>query len=94
MTSAFHVLFMKGSCLFIYETMLTIGESRAISHSDETEQQTQQVAGNHRFLTKTHRERRRRQQEAVGKAQRTSLSRVKAMSSTQQPQTYTGAATK
>ena len=73
--------------------MLTIGESRAISHSDETEQQTQQVAGNHRFLTKTHRERRRRQ-EAVGKAQRTSLSRVKAMSSTQQPQTYTGAATK
>ena len=58
------------------------------------QQQTQQVAGNHRFLTKTHREPRRRQQEAVGKAQRTSLSRVKAMSSTQQPQTYTGAATK
>ena len=53
MTSAFHVLFMKWSCLFIYETMFTIGESRAISHSDGTEQQTQQVAGNPRFLTET-----------------------------------------
>ena len=44
---------MKWSCLFIYETMITIGESRAISHSDGTEQQTQQVAGNPRFLTET-----------------------------------------
>ena len=33
--------------------MFTIGESRAISHSDGTEQQTQQVAGNPRFLTET-----------------------------------------
>ena len=54
----FHVLFVKGSCvyssgLFIYETMFTIGESRAISHSDGTEQQTQQVDGNPRFLTET-----------------------------------------
>ena len=40
-------------CLFIHETMLTIGESRAISHSDDTEQQAQQVAGNPRFSTET-----------------------------------------
>ena len=40
-------------CLFIYETMFTIGESRAISHSDDTEQQAQQVAGNPRFSTET-----------------------------------------
>ena len=53
MTSAFHVLFMKWSCLFIYETMFTIGESRAISHSDDTEQQAQPVARNPRFLTET-----------------------------------------
>ena len=38
-------------CLFIYETMFTIGESRAISHSDDTEQQAPQVAGNLRFST-------------------------------------------
>ena len=38
-------------CLFIHETMFTIGESRAISHSDDTEQQSQQVAGNPRFST-------------------------------------------
>ena len=33
-------------CLFNYETMFTctIGESRTISNSDDTEQQTQQVA--------------------------------------------------
>ena len=39
--------------IFIYETMFTIGESRAISHSDDTEQQAQQEAGNPRFLTET-----------------------------------------
>ena len=36
-----------------YETMFTIGESRATSDSDDTEQQAQQVAGNSRFLTET-----------------------------------------
>ena len=40
-------------CLFIYETMFTIGESRAISHSDDTEQKAQQVAGNPRFSMET-----------------------------------------
>ena len=40
-------------CLFIYKTMFTIGESRAISHSDDTEQQAQQVAGNPRFSSET-----------------------------------------
>ena len=40
-------------CLFIYETMFTIGESRAISHADDTEQQEQQVAGNPRFSAET-----------------------------------------
>ena len=36
-------------CLFIVcETMFTIGESRAISHANDTEQQAQQVAGNPR----------------------------------------------
>ena len=40
-------------CLFIYETMFTIGESRATSHSDDTEQQAQQVAGNPRFSAET-----------------------------------------
>ena len=39
--------------IFIYETMFTIGESRAISHSDDTEQQAQPVARNPRFLTET-----------------------------------------
>ena len=39
-------------CLFIHETMFTIGESRAISHSDDTEKQAQ-VAGNPRFSTET-----------------------------------------
>ena len=52
------ILFMKGSCVYssmkqswnnIYET---IGESRAISHSDDTEQE-QQVAGNPLFSTET-----------------------------------------
>ena len=41
------------SVLFIDETMFTIGESQAISHSDDTEQQAQQVAGNPRFSTET-----------------------------------------
>ena len=40
-------------CLFIYETMFTIGQPRAISHSDDTEQQAQQVAGNPPFSTET-----------------------------------------
>ena len=39
--------------LFIYETMFTIGESRIISHSNDTGQQAQQVAGNPRFSTET-----------------------------------------
>ena len=48
-----------------------------------------------RTPTKIHRERRRRrQQEAVRKTQRTSLSIAKAVSSTQRPQTCTEAATK
>ena len=33
--------------------MFTIGESRAISHADDTEQQEQQVAGNPRFSAET-----------------------------------------
>ena len=39
--------------LFIYEAMLTIGESRAISPSNDTGQHAQQVAENPRFLTET-----------------------------------------
>ena len=39
--------------LFIYETTFKIGESRAISHSNDTGQQAQQVAGNPRFSTET-----------------------------------------
>ena len=36
-------------CLYIVcETMFTIGESRAISHANDTQQQAQQVAGNPR----------------------------------------------
>ena len=46
-------------CLFIYETMFTIGESRAISHSDDTKQQAQKVAGNPRFSTEAPLEERR-----------------------------------
>ena len=42
----FHNRLMR---LFIYETMFTIGESRAISQSNDTGQQAQQVAGNPRF---------------------------------------------
>ena len=44
-------------CLFIVsETMFTIGESRAISRANDTEQQAQQVPGNprrRRFSTET-----------------------------------------
>ena len=39
--------------LFIYETMFTIGKSPAISHSNGTGQQAQQVAGNPRFSSET-----------------------------------------
>ena len=39
--------------LFIYEAMLTIGESRAISPSNDTGQHAQQVAENPQFLTET-----------------------------------------
>ena len=43
MTKAhFHVLFIKGCCVFC-ETMFTIGESRIISHVNDTELQEQQV---------------------------------------------------
>ena len=85
--------------LFIYETMFTIGESQAISHSVDTEQEAQKVAGNPRFSietpTKIHREqRRRRQREAGRKAKRTSFSTRKVTSSTQWPQTSTEAVTK
>ena len=41
------------SCIIHVFIMVTIGESRAISHSDDTEQQAQQVAGNPRFSNET-----------------------------------------
>ena len=54
MTSAFSCIIReRPMCLFIYETMFTIGESQAVSHSDDTEQQAQQVAGNPQFSTET-----------------------------------------
>ena len=54
MTSAFScIIHERLMCLFIHETMFTIGGSRAISQSDDTEQQAQQVAGNPRFSTET-----------------------------------------
>ena len=65
----------------------TIGESRAISHLDDTKQQAQQVAEilhyQPRLLRRTptkihHERRRRRQQEAARKAQTTSLSTARA----------------
>ena len=40
-------------CSFIYKTIFTIGESWAISHSDDKEQQAQQVAGNPQLSTET-----------------------------------------
>ena len=93
-----HVLFMKGSCnCSSMKQSYTIGESQAISHLDDTEQQAQQVAEILHFQprllwrtpTKIHHERRRRRpQEAARKAQRTSLSTAKATSSTQWPQMY------
>ena len=50
-------------CLFIvYETLFTIGESRATSHANDTEHQAQQVAANPRrgrFSTETPLERER-----------------------------------
>ena len=45
--------YVWAACVFINETMFTIGESRAISHSDDTEQQAQQEVGNPRFLIET-----------------------------------------
>ena len=54
MTSAFScIIHERLMCLFIYETMFTIGESRANSHSDDTKQQAQKVTGNPRFSTET-----------------------------------------
>ena len=88
-------------CFFIVcGTMFTIGESRAISHANDTEQQPQQVAGNPcrwRFLkilpkllwrtsTKIHRE---RVEEDSREAERTWLSTAKATSSIQRPQKCT-----
>ena len=79
-------------CLFIVcETMFTIGESRAISHASYTEQQAQQVAGNPRrrkFANES------RIEEDNRKAEGTSLSRAKATSSTERPQTCKEAATR
>ena len=54
MTSAFSRFIQERlKCLFTYERMFTIGESQAISNSDETEQQAKQAAGNPRFSTET-----------------------------------------
>ena len=54
MTSAFScIIHERLICLFIYETMFTIRESRAISNSNDTQQKEQQVAGNSRFSTET-----------------------------------------
>ena len=56
---------MKGWCVYS-SSIFTIGESRAISHANDTGQQAQQVAGNPRFSAesppeKIHREWRRQQ---------------------------------
>ena len=106
MTGAFHVLFMKGSC--VYSSMKQCLQS--VNHGQFSIQMTQNSKHNKwldifdfqpkllwRTPTKIHRERgrrRRRQPEAAGKAQRISLSTAKATSSTQRPQTCTEAATK
>ena len=86
-------------CLFIVcETMCTIGESRAISHASYTEQQANKwleiLAGENlppkvfwRFIGG-------RIEEDNREAERTSLSRAKATSSTQRPQTCKEAATR
>jgi len=70
--------------VYWWPAMFTIGESQAISHSNDTGQQAQPVAGNPRFSTETPLERRRRRQlkEAARKALRTLLSTAKATSST------------
>ena len=95
---------MKGSC--VYSSMKQCLQS--VNHEQFPIQMTQNNKHNKwleildfhpkllwRRPTKIHREqRRRRQQEAVRKAQRTSLSTAKATSSTQRPQTCTKAATK
>ena len=98
MTSAFScIIHERLICLFIYETMFTIRESRAISHSNDTEQKDNkwleildfQPKLLWRTPTKIHRERRRRRQQAVRKPQRTLLFTPKATSLTQRPQTRT-----
>ena len=105
MTSAFSRIIHERlmCCLFIYETMFTIGESRAIpihmtqssKHNKWLEIFNFQPKLLWRMPTKIHRERgRRQQQEAAQKAQTASLSTAKAMSSTQRPQTCTEATTK
>ena len=87
-------------CFFIVcETMFTMGESPAISHANDTEQQAQQVAGDprwRRFSTETsllsfHRE---QIEEDNREARETSLRTAEVMASTQRPQTCTEAATK
>ena len=93
--------------LIVCETMFTIriGESRAISHANDTEQQAQQVAENprrRRFSTETPLENADVNSSRVKKktttrnrdAERTSLSTAKTTSSTQPPQTCTDAAKK
>ena len=93
----------KLMCLFIVcETMFTIGESRAISHANDSELQAQQVAANPRrgrFSIETPLERRLKFsgdgiKEDNREAERTSVSTPKATSSTEQPETCTEAATK
>ena len=43
----FHAIHERLMCLFIIcETMFTIGDSRATSHANDTEQKAQQVAAN------------------------------------------------
>ena len=81
----------KLMCLFIAcETMFTIGESRAISHANDTELQAQQVAANPRRLKFSG----DGIKEDNREAERTSVSTPKATSSTEQPETCTKAATK
>ena len=90
-------------CLFIVcGTIFTIGESRAISHANDTELKAQQVAANFRrgrFSIETPLENADSNSSASGSKkttakQRTSLSTGKATSSTQRPQTCTEAGTK
>ena len=103
MTRAFHVLFMKGSC--VYSSMKQCLQS--VNHEQFPIQMTQNSKHNKwleifdfqpkllwRTPTKVHRERGRRRQQAARKAQRTSLITAKATPSTQRPQTCIKAATK